>query len=106
MTLEEKIAAVKAKKEKLNAKLDARLDNLEAKAKNDKRKLDTRRKIIVGGAILAHIEKHPDFAKSVTAILASSVGRPNDLKAVADLLPPSPAAKAPPGETGGARANS
>jgi hypothetical protein len=99
LPITDRIAALKAKKEKLAE----RLNNLEAKAKNDNRKRDTRRKIIVGGAVLAHMEKHPDFAKSVTAILAAAVGRPNDRETVADLLPPSPAAKAPPVSSGGAR---
>ena len=83
--LNDRIAALKAKKDALAAQLNT----LQQKAKGENRKIDTRRKIIVGGAVLAHMEKHPDFAKLVRTILAASVGRQNDREAIADLLPPS-----------------
>jgi hypothetical protein len=89
----DRIAALKAKQ----AAMAAELNKLERKAKVDVRKRDTRRKIIVGGAVLAHMEKHPDFAQTMIAILAASVGRPIDRAVVADLLPPSPVPSKPHG---------
>jgi hypothetical protein len=83
----EQLAAIRAKQ----AVLAVRENKLQQKAKVEARKLDTRRKIIVGGAVLAHMDKHPDFAKTMTGILAASVGRPIDRAVVADLLPHSPA---------------
>ena len=71
------------------AALKHRLTKLEAKAKSEKHKLDTRRKIIVGGAVLAEMHKDPDFAAVVRALLLRYVARPNDRAAVADLLAPS-----------------
>ena len=53
------------------------------------RKLDTRRKIIVGGAVLAEMHKDPEFAAVLRAMLLRYVARPNDRAAVADLLTPS-----------------
>ena len=59
---------------------------LEQKEKSQTRKLDTRRKIIVGGAVLAEMHKDPEFAAVVRALLLRYVARPNDRDAVADLL--------------------
>jgi hypothetical protein len=60
--------------------------------------------------LLPHMEKHPDFANLVRAILAASVGRQNDREAIANLLPPSllspatqPAAPPSPDSAFGAR---
>jgi hypothetical protein len=68
------------------AKLKARLNTLEQKEKQDARKRDTRRKIIVGGAVLAALEKDPAWAASIRGLLAASVGRQKDREAIADLL--------------------
>ena len=78
----ERIAELKAKRNKLGQRLNA----LEQKAKTEDRKRDTRRKIIVGGAIIAQMEKMPEFATLVRTVLNASVGRQNDREAIADLL--------------------
>jgi hypothetical protein len=78
----EQIAAVKARKEKLAA----RLSTLSAKAKVEGRKRDTRRKIVVGGAILDAIEKDKALASKVRQILADAVSRPHDRGVIEDLL--------------------
>ena len=83
--ISERIAYLKQQREKLGQKLN----KLEQKEKSQARKLDTRRKIIVGGAVLAEMLKDPDFASLVRTLLARYVARPNDRQAVADLLPPS-----------------
>ena len=80
--VEERIARIKQQREALAQRLNA----LEQKSKSESRKRDTRRKIIVGGAIMAKMEKDPGFAATVRQILAQSVGRQNDREAIADLL--------------------
>jgi hypothetical protein len=80
--VEERIARIKQQREALAQRLNA----LEQKAASEARKRDTRRKIIVGGAIMAKMEKDAGFAATVRQILAQSVGRQNDREAIADLL--------------------
>ena len=80
-----RIAQLKQKQEQLARRLNA----LEQKEKSQTRKLDTRRKIIVGGAVLSEMHKDPEFAAVVRALLLRYVARPNDRAAVADLLAPS-----------------
>ena len=85
--IDDRIAALKAKKEKLAAQLNT----LQAKSKVADRKRDTRRKIIIGGAVLAALEKDRSIAPTVTRFLAAHVTRPKDREVIADLLAPSPA---------------
>ena len=80
-----RIAQLKQKQQQLARRLNA----LEQKEKSQTRKLDTRRKIIVGGAVVAEMHKDPEFAAVVRAMLLRYVARPNDRAAVADLLAPS-----------------
>ena len=80
-----RIAQLKQKQEQLARRLNA----LEQKEKSQTRKLDTRRKIIVGGAVLSEMNKDPEFASVLRALLLRYVARPNDREAVADLLAPS-----------------
>jgi hypothetical protein len=94
----DRIAALKAKQDQLAA----RLKPLEARAKLEDRKRDTRRKIIVGGTVLAAMEKDQAFAAGVAALLARWVERPNDRAVIADLLPGGAgAASALPASAGG-----
>ncbi len=83
--ISKRIAQLKQKQEQLARRLNA----LEQKEKSQTRKLDTRRKIIVGGAVLLEMHKDPQFAAVVRALLLRYVARPNDRDAVADLLAPS-----------------
>ena len=80
--LSERIAHLKQQREKLSHRLNV----LEQKEKSQTRKLDTRRKIIVGGAVVAEMHKDPEFAAVVRALLLRYVARPNDRAAVAELL--------------------
>ncbi len=84
----DRIADLKVQKDKLAA----RLAQLEATAKAADRKRDTRRKIIVGGAVLAALENDELLAARIRAVLAQAVERPADQDAIADLLSPSPPA--------------
>jgi hypothetical protein len=85
--LTDRISELKAQRQKLAARQSA----LEAKAKQEDRKRDTKRKIVVGGAMLAAIEHEPALASEVGRVLARFVTRDQDRSAVADLLAPSPA---------------
>jgi hypothetical protein len=84
------LAAQKARLKEQQEKLARKLDALTQKEKAEERKRDTRRKIIIGGAVLAHMETDIVLANLVRGILARNVGRPIDRAAIADLLPPSP----------------
>ena len=78
----DKIAALKARQEELAAQLSA----LTAKAKVEDRKRDTRRKIVIGGAILVALETDTGLADTLRRILAVNVTRPIDREVVSDLL--------------------
>lgn len=77
----------------------ARDQRTSARDTNTARRDDTRRKIIMGGAIMAEAKADPEFAKLVTAILKRRVADPRDRLLLAldiDQLPqavglPSPA---------------
>jgi hypothetical protein len=79
----DRIADIKARQEKLAA----RLNTLASKAKKEERKRDTRRKIVVGGTIIAAMEKNTVLAELVRNVLNASVTRPQDREVVQDLLP-------------------
>jgi hypothetical protein len=83
-SLSERLAIIQAKKNTLAAREDA----LKAKAKSEGRKLDTRRKIVVGGAVLSAMEKDDAFAIYMRSLLGQYVGRQIDRQAIGDLLPP------------------
>lgn len=76
---------IEALKQQLAAK-KATLERLQAKQSVAARKADARRKIIVGGAVLAHAEHDAAFAKALKAALQKAVTREKDREAVSDLL--------------------
>lgn len=84
----ERIASLKLKKDRL----DKRLNTLEQKAKGERRKLETRQKIIVGGMVLAEMQKDSAFAERLRRLLKSAVTRPHDRAAIEGLLQNAPAA--------------
>jgi hypothetical protein len=86
-TLDERLAELTRKRDQL----EAQRTSLLAAKRNDDRKRDTRRKIIVGAAVLAHAELHPGVAHQLRAILDKAVTRDLDRQAIADLLPASSA---------------
>ena len=81
-TLAERIAALKAEEKQTQARLAALL----AKQKADERKRDTRRKIVVGGAVLAHAALHPAFADALRDVLRAAVTRDMDKALLADVI--------------------
>jgi hypothetical protein len=90
-SLDQQLAKVTRRQEQLEAQ---RLGLIAMKKKAD-RKLDARRKIIVGAAVLAHAELHPAFADRLRELLDLAVTRSVDREVIADLLPATaPVAKA------------
>ena len=87
-SLDDKIAELAKRQQQL----DAQRMSLLASKKTADRKLDTRRKIIVGAAVLAHAEVNPDFSTTLRGILSVAVQRDIDRRDIGDLLdiPPSP----------------
>jgi len=105
-TLDEQLEALKQKKEAIERQLGA----VERRKHETDRKLETRRKIIVGGAVIAHAVIDPDFRRALQAALQKAVA-PKDRSLVADLIrtgvaaaPTAPAASgAVDGDTAAAR---
>ncbi len=81
-SLDDKIAELNERQQQLTAR---RLSLLASKKTAD-RKLDTRRKIIVGAAVLAHADLHPNFSTTLRGILSVAVQRDIDRRDIADLL--------------------
>ena len=88
-TLDDRLAELTRRQEQLEAR---RLSLLAVKKQSD-RKQDTRRKIIVGAAVLAHAELNPNFADQLREVLDQAVQRSIDRAVIADLLPVVPQAE-------------
>lgn len=77
------------KLEKLKAAravLDARIQQTEARAKTAVRKQDTRKKIIIGGTMLAAMDENPDLARMVITELAKRVTKAKDRAILGGLV--------------------
>lgn len=72
----------------------ARLQTLEARLSDAARKLDTRRKIIMGGLLLDAAEKDEGYAKVVAALM-QRIERDHDRKAFEGWTLPTPVNPAP-----------
>ena len=83
--LEAKIEAARKRAEQAKARLQA----LEARASQQARKLDTRRKVILGGLLLDAAEKDDRFARVITALM-ERISRDQDRKAFEAWQAPSP----------------
>ncbi len=81
-TVSERKAELENKRQQITAQL-ARID---AREKQQERKKDTRQKIIVGGAVLAHARLNAAFADQLTGILSKAVTRDIDKNTIADLF--------------------
>jgi hypothetical protein len=82
-SLDEQAEELRQKKEVLEKRLEA----IEARKRESDRKLDTRRKIIIGGAVLAHAEIDTEFRRALQAALQKSVAE-KDRPILADLVRP------------------
>ena len=85
-SLDQRLAEVTERKQQLEARRLALL----ASKKSADRKIDTRRKIIVGAAVLTHAELNPHFSTMLRDILSAAVQRDMDRRVIADLLGHSP----------------
>jgi len=88
---------------KRQQQLEAQRLTLLASKKTADRKTDTRRKIIVGAAVLTHAELDPQFSAVLRGILSVAVQRDLDRRVIADLLDQAPpndpaASQAPPNQ--------
>lgn len=81
-SLDQKLADLAERQQQLEARRLALL----ASKKSADRKRDTRRKIIVGAAVLAHAELNPSFSTALRDILSVAVQREMDRRVIADLL--------------------
>jgi len=89
-----RVEKLKAKK----AQIDAQLKAAEARERTQKRKDDTRRKIIAGALALEHAERNPDseFTKTMLRLIQSGTKSDKD-RALFDLDPMPPSnTEAPP----------
>lgn len=86
--LEAKIEAARKRAEQAKARLQA----LEARASQQARKLDTRRKVILGGLLLDAAEKDDRFARVITALM-ERISRDQDRKAFEGWQAPSPSSE-------------
>ena len=82
----------------------ARLQAIENRQSEAERKLDTRRKIIMGGLLLDAAAKDERYAKVVAALMAR-IDRDNDRKAFDGWTPPAASEVAAPGPAPAAAPN-
>ena len=70
-TLEEKRNEIKEAADKKLSQIDAKLKAIKARERNQERKKDTRRKIIIGALALEHTNKNPhsEFAKKMHSLI-------------------------------------
>lgn len=71
------------------AQIDAELARLEAKAKGEARKADTRRKILIGALVMQEMASNPDLEKLVKELTESRLTKPRD-RALFQLPPQTP----------------
>jgi protein subunit release factor B len=60
------------------AQLDAELSRLEAKTRSENRKMDTRRKILIGAIIMQEMEDDPEVDAHVKGLLEKRLSKPRD----------------------------
>ncbi|MGE4045294.1 MAG: mobilization protein C [Acetobacteraceae bacterium] len=70
--------------------LEARIRQQQGRERKEKHKLDTRRKVLAGAAVLAEAEQRPEFRASLMTLLGRFLIRPDD-RALFGLPPLPPA---------------
>ena len=89
LTAEQELAKAKEEYEKAKAQAKARYDKIKARHTTAARKLDTRRKIIVGGALIEMAGRDAEAARLLSRVI-DSVKREQDRKAFEGWDVPSP----------------
>jgi hypothetical protein len=82
-TTEERLKILRQRR----AALDADIAKIETKAKDQERKIDTRRKIIIGAGVMAHAALQQDFAYRLKQALNSAITKEADRELIKDFLP-------------------
>lgn len=75
-TLEERLE--EAQKKEAQAK--ALVQRTKAQLSSKRRKEDTRRKIVIGGMVIAHMSHDPGFAAQIEKLMSEQITRPEDRK--------------------------
>lgn len=75
------------KHEKKIAQLKAQLEQLEARAREESRKAETKKKVVLGGAVLALIKQHPEASERLIRMLDPVITRPYDRRSVGLPVP-------------------
>jgi hypothetical protein len=78
----ERLALLKQKE----TELKARIAKIENKAKAEDRKRDARRKIIIGGAVMAHAKHDKAFGAALKQALQAAVTKEADREVIKDFL--------------------
>lgn len=76
----------KAKLEQKAAQLKAQLKALESQESKQRRKQETREKVVIGGAVLAHARLDAAFRTTLLDVLRRAVQREEDVKTVAGII--------------------
>ena len=91
-TLEDRIA----EEEKRQADLRVAIADLKARARILDRKLDTRRKIVLGAAVQAHAKRDRAFLEVLAKVVRVAVIREQDRALLPEFFPSPPLAPSPP----------
>jgi hypothetical protein len=91
-TLHQRIAELLKRHEQSRAELA----NLKARARILDRKLDTRRKIILGAAVQAHARLNARFREELRKAVLAAITRPHDMAVLPEYFPEAPTAPVPP----------
>ncbi|GGE89001.1 mobilization protein C [Niveispirillum cyanobacteriorum] len=81
-TLEEQKAELEARR----GQIDAKLKQLNAREMDRKRRLDTRRKVVVGALVLGTVETHDANRHWLLRILKAAPDRLQDRQLIQDLI--------------------
>jgi hypothetical protein len=71
---------------KRRQEIDVELKKIEDRDNAKAKKLDAKRKFIVGEIALAYVSKNPEFAKLLQEALKELVTKPRDLEIIIDLV--------------------
>ena len=91
-TLHERIAEEKKRQEQSRLALA----DLQARARILDRKLDTRRKVILGAAVQAHAKLNTRFREELRRAVLAAITRPHDMAVLPEYFPEAPTAPVPP----------